>query len=176
MGFWATLYFCLALPTLILGLLSRRRKLAVAGAIVFLSWVMTNTVLFSEGSDRTYLAYFVFDMVSAEILAFMLFHRFSWWNLAFLLATMCQLLAHLAFWQFGPPPRRYHEIINGFYWVQMAAVCVASRIRERRVFPSDHWLAPRAVFQREPSVARQYRPRTVPGQPRECPLQLRMWA
>lgn len=176
---WAVFYFCLATPTMLVsvavGLLSRRRKIAVAGAIIFLSWVMTNSILFSQDDDRTYLVYFAFDVVSAEIFAFMLLHRFSWWKLAFLVATTIQLFTHVAYWSYAPPPRRYHEILNGFYWIQMLATWAAVLVIKRRAV-SAAWLGPRPIFAPAPSVIRQYQPRTVPGQPRECPLQLRMWA
>lgn len=176
MGFWALVYLPPAFLSLVLGLVSRRWKLAVAGIIIALSWVIVNVIVMSRMPDRAFLAYFVADGIFFEIALFMLLHRFSLWNLFFLGASACHLMLHLAYWSYLPPPRRYHEAVNAFYIVQMAAVCIASRIREKQILPSDGWLRPRPVFAAEPSVVREYRPRTVPGQPRACPLQLRMWA
>lgn len=126
MSFWPAFYLCASFPTLVLSLASRRRKVSVAGVIVFLSWVMTNTVLMSHGPSKTFLIYFAFDMIVAEIMLYMLLHRFTVWNAIFLTATICQLFIHLYYWSSEPPPRRYHELLNIFYWPQFLVTMVTS--------------------------------------------------
>lgn len=126
MNFWGYVYGVPAALVLVSALASRRWKLSIAGVVIFSSWVLSSAVVIQELPDTHFLAYFAFDAIAAEIMVFMLIHRFSAWNAIFLAALIAQLFTHLGYWGPMMPPRRYHEILNAFYILQMLATIIGS--------------------------------------------------
>lgn len=171
-NFWTTLYLALALIALGLSAWRRHSGSWVGGLILLASWAMTNLVGASRAPVEVFLIYFAFDCAAIEIIAFRLFRRAWWWQAVVLVALFCQLATHLWFWSYNPPPRRYHEILNAFTWVQCIAISCAALGRPPR--PRE-WLKPRPVYQKA-STLPPWRPRTVPGQRGRCPLIVRAWA
>lgn len=176
MTFWACFYGALAIPTLLLSLMTRRWKPSIAGAIVFFSWLATNTILVTRAPDRFFFGYFAFDAIVAEVMLLMMIHRFRWWMAIFLAATIAQLFVHLAYW--GPlmPPRRYHEILNAFYVIQIGATV----FEVRRILLGRPDPAPRSVpLPDRPPIRREapFKVSQLPPEPRgECPAVIRSYS
>lgn len=99
----------------------------MAGSLVLGSWMMTTFVLASRNPSEFYLSYFLFDFIAAEVVAFMILHRSAPWLLVFFFSLIAQLLVHVWFWGPTMPPRRYHEILNFFYVIQMSSVLMHLR-------------------------------------------------
>jgi hypothetical protein len=174
MTFWSQVYLVLATNTLALSIFSRRPQLMVGGGIIAFSWVQSTVLVLTHAPPNDFLNYFGTDFVWTEVLLFMLLRRFSVWGLVFWSALVCQLGAHIWYWQFEPSPRRYHEVVNGFYWVQILAVDIAAVVQILRRPARVVRFKPRIVTQ--PSI-QFYRPaRPIPAGPRLCPLLIRAYA
>lgn len=169
---WTVLYLALALTALGLSAWRRWNEAWTGSLILLASWAMTNSVGASLAPQKLFLLYFAFDCVAVEILVFRLLRRTWRWQVLFILALFAQLATHLWYWSYEPPPRRYHEILNAFFWVQFFAVAGAAF--GRRPVPRP-WLKPRQTYPEK--VWRLGGWSEVPDrQPAMCPPILRAWA